>query len=560
MEVNEKEHSWGVDIKSDNVRSDVFSESEIVESYSVSEYADINIRYLEETNDYYYQVIEPELDDFEKFIREEISKKLIDRLKYESVSEKAIEDKEKTVRELSNNIIQNYVKEGDSGGWFSSSSDGLSEESIDKIMYYIVNDLVHFGKITAIMNDPNIEDVSCDKPNMPIFVYHSEYRDLMTNVAYDERELKSFIKTLSQSAGKHISISDPLVDGSLPDGSRVQLTLGKEVTADGSNFTIRKFEEIPFTPIDLLDYNTFSLDQLAYLWLAIENNKSLIFAGGTASGKTTSMNSVSLFIPPGSKVITIEDTREITLRHNNWIKSITRDNFGGEDTGSIEEYELLEAALRQRPEYLIVGEIRGEEARTLFQAMNTGHTTYSTMHAESVESAIYRLENPPISVPRAMLQSLDIVCIQSQSFVNNDRVRRNKSITEITGLESQTQDIQTREVFSWDPSRDQFEKSNRSIVLEEIEQSRGWSGDSGKLKEELGDRKAALEYLYNKDIRDYKVVTDIIRAFMLDKEQIMENISKDNKEKLVSISNEISTNKESDKDNQLDDNEGDNNE
>ena len=190
-----------------------------------------------------------------------------------------------------------------------------------------------------------------------------------------------------------------MVDAAMPDGSRIQMTLGTAVTSHGSTFTIRKFKDVPLTPIDLINWKTFSSENMAYLWLCIENNKSLIFAGGTASGKTSSLNAVSLFMPERAKIVTLEDTRELQLPHPNWIPGVTRDAFTADERGAIDMYDLLKAALRQRPEYLLVGEVRGKEALTLFQAMSTGHTTFSTMHADSVASAIHRLENPPISVP-----------------------------------------------------------------------------------------------------------------------------------------------------------------
>jgi flagellar protein FlaI len=270
---------------------------------------------------------------------------------------------------------------------------------------------------------------------------------------------------------------------------------------------------------------------MAYLWLAIENNKSLIFSGGTASGKTTSMNAISLFIPPGSKTITIEDTREITLRHNNWIKSMTRDSFGGDDVGEVSMYDLLESALRQRPEYLVVGEIRGKEAQTLFQAMSTGHTTYSTMHADSVSAAIHRLENPPIDVPRTMLQALDIICIQNQTYINDERVRRNMVTAEITGLDSQTRAINTLDVFEWNPGNDTFNQVGNSRVLDDIQQQRAWSNQ--QLRRQLSIRREMLQYLIDEDITEYEVVTDIIRAFILDVEGVYELLEEDRLEEVT---------------------------
>ena len=255
------------------------------------------------------------------------------------------------------------------------------------------------------MKDPNLEDISCDGNKVPLFLYHRHYRNIKTNIAFESDVLNSLAITLAQRSGKHISTGSPMIDATLPDGSRLQLTLGTEVTTRGTSFTIRKFREDPFSPIELMEIGTFNADSLVYFWLAIENNKSLIFIGGTASGKTTSLNAVSLFIPPVAKVVSIEDTREITLYHDNWIASVTREALS-EGGNAITMFDLLRAAMRQRPEYILVGEVRGSEAQTLFQAMNTGHTTFFTMHAGSVDAAIHRLESEPLNVPRNMVQAL----------------------------------------------------------------------------------------------------------------------------------------------------------
>jgi flagellar protein FlaI len=243
------------------------------------------------------------------------------------------------------------------------------------------------------------------------------------------------------------------------------------------------------------------------------------------------MNAISLFIPPGSKTITIEDTREITLRHNNWIKSMTRDSFGGDDVGEVSMYDLLESALRQRPEYLVVGEIRGEEAQTLFQAMSTGHTTYSTMHADTVQRAVGRLTNPPINVPRDMVNALDIICIQNQTYINDERVRRNMVTAEITGLDSQTRAINTLDVFEWNPGNDTFNQVGNSRVLDDIQQQRAWSNQ--QLRRQLSIRREMLQYLIDEDITEYEVVTDIIRAFILDVEGVYELLEEDRLEEVT---------------------------
>ncbi|MEF8774806.1 MAG: type II/IV secretion system ATPase subunit, partial [Halobacteriales archaeon] len=307
-------------------------------------------------NEHQYQVVEPDLEDHESrmldMLFEDIRAPLIYR------EDGAVDNVEDVLAEELRERLEEYAVEVDM-------------RTFHKLFYYLHRAFRGFGKIDPLMHDGHIEDVSCDGYDLPIYVYHDEYTDIETNVSFDREELDNFVVRLAQQSGRHISIGDPIVGTTLPDGSRAELALGEEVTPRGSAFTIRQYAEEPFTPIDLLEYGTFSVEQMAYLWLAIEHNKSLIFAGGTASGKTTSMNAVSMFIPPRSKVLSIEDTRELTLYHDNWLSSVTREHMGdeGED---ITMYDLLRSALRHRPEYIIVGEVRGEEAITLFQAMNTG--------------------------------------------------------------------------------------------------------------------------------------------------------------------------------------------
>jgi flagellar protein FlaI len=261
---------------------------------------------------------------------------------------------------------------------------------------------------------------------------------------------------------------------------------------------------------------------MAYLWLCIENNKSLIYAGGTASGKTSSLNAVSLFIPEKAKVITLEDTRELKLPHPNWIPSITRDSFTADERGAVDMYDLLKAALRQRPEFLLVGEVRGKEALTLFQAMSTGHTTFSTMHADSVASAIHRLENPPIGVPRTMIQALDIMSIQSQTYTKGKRVRRNIKLVEIVDIDPNTRNIRTNDIFVWDSEADVFVRTGESKALFDIKMRRGWA--QGKVDQELYYRQKILEYMVENGINDFQEISDIINAYQSTPEKVLKKL------------------------------------
>jgi len=485
---------------------------EVREVYPVNEpYAYIRVAYEPTTHEYHYQVLEPRLSRSEQKLLRDIRTKLVEAL---DVDLRALEEEGARIylKKGTNKILDDYGIE-------------LDPVSKEKVMYYIMREFLGYGKIDPIMRDPGIEDISCDGPGIPIFIYHKKYESVKTNVAFeDEDELDSFIIKVAQICGRHISIADPLMEGTLPDGSRVQLTLGKEITTKGSTFTIRKFRESPFTPPDLVDFNTFPVGAIAYLWLAVENNKSIIFAGGTASGKTSTLNAVALFIPPEMKIISIEDTRELNLPHPNWIPSVTRET-AGEVAGAIDMYELLRSALRQRPEFLILGEVRGKEASVLFQAMATGHTTFSTMHADSVLSVVHRLENPPINIPRILLKSLDIISIQIQARVGGKRMRRMKTLTEIVGVDSRTGELLTNEVFRWIPSSDEFEYTGRSYVLEDIMKEHTW--DEKELMQELKRRQDIIEWMRKKGITHYKDVAKIVVTYYREPEKLMKMVRRD---------------------------------
>jgi flagellar protein FlaI len=398
----------------------------------------------------------------------------------------------------------------------------LDRKSIQKLLYYLKRNYMGYGKIDALLKDPEIEDISCDGVGVPIYLYHREFQNIRSNIVFeDDRELNLFVMRLAERAGRQISLGRPAVDASLPEGFRLQATLGTEITAKGSSFSIRKFAVEPFTPIDLIKYKTFSPEMLAYLWLATENRKNIMIVGGTASGKTSTLNALSLFIPPAAKIISIEDTRELTLYQENWLASVTREVSEGK---SIEMYDLLRSALRQRPEIIIVGEVRGKEALTLFQAMSTGHTSYSTMHAGSIPEMVHRLEAEPINVPHHMLSALNIVCLQLLTYYQDKRVRRNQSIVEILGVDPTSGALRLNRVYERNPVTDHFEKVGDSQILMEIARERGWG--MLDLEKELKNRQRVLEYLAEKNIRRLGEVSKIIRSYYFDPEGVMKQISK----------------------------------
>jgi flagellar protein FlaI len=480
-------------------------------------FAWVRILYDEEQHEMSYNVLEPPLTEREQRVLTFLEDTLVDVIE---IPLSSLNDKQAEVVLLEhvNQIIYDY-------------SILLEEQSKAKLLYYVRRDFLGYGLIDGIMRDDLIEDISCDGPHVPIFLYHRKHESLKSNVQFFTHEaLDGFVIRLAQRSGKHISIAEPLLDATLPDGSRLNATLSDEVTSGGSTFTVRKFRQTPFTPPDLVRFGTMSADLLAYWWLSVQYGASAIYAGGTASGKTTSLNAILLFIPPTMKIVSIEDTRELNLPHPNWIPGITRSGFGprdahGRQAGEIDMFTLLKAALRQRPEYILVGEVRGQEAFALFQAMATGHTAYGTMHADSVEAVIHRLESEPINVPRSLLEALDIVSVQIQTRIKGKRVRRTKELVEIVGLDPHTKEILTNAVFQWNPATDQFEYSGVSYVLERIQTEKNWQPE--EMRREWENRKAIIRWLIERDVRDFRDVAKVIVAYYKEPENVMAYILHD---------------------------------
>ena len=475
-------------------------------------YSYVRIVYEPEKHEYQYHVIEPILTEKEKELFYFLQKRLAEtfNLKLDNGNKKGSGVQ---LHEHIDQLLNDYKI-------------FLLPKNRERIIYYMIRDFVEYDKIDPMMKDPNLEDISCDGPGTQIYVYHVNYGSIVSNVSFEnDDELDSFVIKVAQLCNKHISIANPLLDATLPDGSRVQLTLGREVTTLGSNFTIRRFKENPMIPSELVDNNTFSTEMMTYFWFAINSSNSIIFAGGTASGKTTSMNAVSMFINPEMKIVSIEDTRELNLHHPNWIPTVTRQSFAGEERGSIEMYELLKAALRQRPEYIIVGEVRGSEAYVLFQAMSTGHTTLSTIHADSVSSVIHRLENPPINIPRIMIQALKVVAILEKVNVSDKRVRRCTSITEIVGLDPRTGELLTNDVFIWNSKEDTFQYTGKSYIFDSIMQN--MSLTEQEMNNEIIDRQHVIQWASMRSIKDYTEFSKIIVEYSREPEKMMERIQKD---------------------------------
>lgn len=403
----------------------------------------------------------------------------------------------------------------------------ISKEIMDKLSYYVKRDQLGYGNIEILMHDPHIEDISVDAPKTPVYIYHRLYENMESNISWeDEEELESYIIRLAQRCGKHISVAEPLLDSTLMDGSRVVMKLGKEISTRGSTFTIRKFREDPFTPLDLVNFGTLNSLTMAWTWLAVQYGMNMLFVGGTASGKTTTLNALSLFIPWQVKIVSIEETRELNLPHPNWIPGVTRQGIGGEggDTGVVDMFDLLKAALRERPEYILVGEIRGAEAYVLFQAMATGHITYSTVHADSVPSLIHRLENKPINIPRVMLPILDAALIQIQTRISGKKVRRVREIVEVIGQDPHSQELLTNQVFRWDMATDNMIFSGRSYVLDKV-MTKGNFTKEGVMKE-LKQRQNILDWMKRTGVEGFRNVANIINQYYIHPEEVVKKMVK----------------------------------
>ncbi len=471
-------------------------------------YSYVRILYDTMANEYFYEVIEPKLLEEEEELLEVLKEILVESL--ELLEDAAPAAKEQYLRRIVEGLLRELGVQ-------------LHPVSKERIVYYILRDFIRYGPIDVTMIDTQVEDISCDGTNVPFYIYHRKYGSIPSNLRFDTaQELDSFVVWLAQRCGKHISVAQPMLDATVPDGSRLQATLGMHVTKRGSSFTIRRFRENPFTPLDLVRFKTMSPEMMAYLWLAIENGQSMLICGGTASGKTTTLNAILLFIPPQMKIVSIEDTRELNLPHENWVPLLTRGGFGGKSSytgkaaGEIDMFDLLTAALRQRPQYLMVGEVRGAEAFVVFQAMATGKSAYTTFHADDVQAMVHRLENDPINLPRALVAALDIVLLQAQVKVGTDMTRRVKALIEIVGTDPESNELITNSAYTWNPADDTFNYSGHSYVYEKVSLARNWT--QKRMEQEIKRRLDIFGYMKKTGVQNYKDVARIVSGYYRDPE------------------------------------------
>ncbi|MBI2583380.1 MAG: type II/IV secretion system ATPase subunit [Candidatus Aenigmarchaeota archaeon] len=422
-----------------------------------------------------YIVTEPQLSDEEKKLFSKIKRALMQIL---DVSPSAVKNEQallKMLEEKFRQILEDFSVQ-------------VTNDLYLKMMYYVYRDFMGLNEAEPLLRDPFIEDISCDGIGINIYIVHRRFGHLRTNIIFeDEEKLKDMVVKLAEKCGRYISHAEPLMDGTLPDGTRVQATLAKDVTTRGPSFSIRKFPERPYTPLDIIEFNTADEKMLAYLWQLVEGGANILIIGATASGKTSMLNSIAFFVPPSAKIVSIEDTREVNVLHENWLPAVVRTSFSGTTVGEVTMFELLKESFRQNPNYLIVGEVRGEEASVMFQAMASGMATMSTMHAGSPDDALKRLQLPPISIPPSMIETLDAIILMTKATEKDSNSRRIRSIAEVgkNGI--------INEVFSWDPVSDSFIMKGDSAVLKKIGAEKGIS--EGMVKESVEKKETILKSL-----------------------------------------------------------------
>ncbi|WP_456483125.1 CpaF family protein [Methanopyrus kandleri] len=399
----------------------------------------------------------------------------------------------------------------------------------DDLAHLLMYEMVGYKEIHPLLKDDNLEEIMVvpevvlggTAKHCFIYVYDRDHGMCLCNFRVTSRSIRTVIERISRESGRRIDQENPLLDAHLPDGSRVNATI-PPVSPDGPTLTIRKFREDPLTITDIIKFGTLSYEAAAYLWLAVEYGANILIAGGTGSGKTTTLNCLCIFIPPEERVITIEDTLELQLPHEHWVRLTTKPP-NVEGRGEITMDDLVKNTLRQRPDRIIVGEVRGPEARTLFTAMNTGHDgCMGTLHANTARETITRLTNEPMNVPKIMIPALDIIVMQNRFLQRGSgSIRRITEISEIAGMEGDT--VQLNTVFEWKPETDEVTSTEvPSMVFKKIQEKTGMSMD--EILHEIEIRKRILKYLVDNNIRHVKEVGEFIHEFYKNRESVLEKV------------------------------------
>ena len=456
----------------------------------------------------YYIAIEPGMTDDYSSIMEEVEGHLVDYVG-------DLDDDSDTGEKRNELLLKSLEKvctvrkgKGKDSKRPNKSKVVLTPSQYVALRYLIIRDKEGMGLLDPLINDPYIEDISCSGVGS-LFVEHKIFKSLKAAISFGGfEELDTFVIRMSEKIGKPVTFRDPVVDATLPDGSRINIVFGADLSKRGSNFTIRKFMASPLSVLQLIEFNTLSYEMAAYFSLALGHGMNMFISGETASGKTTLMNALTTFISPNAKIVSIEDTAELQVPHPNWIREVTRGSTKSSSDSAVGMFDLLKAALRQRPNEIIIGEIRGQEGAIAFQAMQTGHACMATFHAASVEKLIQRLTGNPINIPKTYVDNLNVVGIQSMvRLPNGKEARRVLSINEIVGYDSSSDSFSFIEVFKWNPVTDTFEFSgfmNSYLLEERIAMMRGIPPTQKRsIYNELNRRANILKKLHEQKVDDF---------------------------------------------------------
>ena len=466
-----------------------------------------------------YHAIEPILDNNEKIKYEQLQK-LIVKLVPKKESILSDDELKKILHELMNEIIEIDEKaigiKNQKKSRFSvyGKSDRIKATSLQKtnIEYFLIKNLVGGGPVECFMRDPYLEDIHI-VTGEKVHLTHKVFGMIKTNIEISKEEGHLFARKLSEKMGTPVSEGQPIADGVLPDGSRGNIIYSDAISLKGPSMTIRRFTETPISITQLIKWGTISSNVAAYLWLCLQYGRSFFICGGTACGKTTTMNAIIPFIPPDKKIYTAEGTPEMQVPHTVWQRLLTKTT--GPEEGQVDLFDLLKAALRSRPDYIIPGEVRGAEGSIVFQAMQTGHPCMTTFHAGSVKQVIQRFTGEPINVPKTFMDNLDFVVIQLAIDRNGKLIRRLTSIDEIEGYNREVDGIMSRNAFEWDPIEDvhKFRANRNSFILEEkIAKNAGYA-DRSEIYDEYDKRKHILDRMVEEDIMDYYEVVQFIWSY-----------------------------------------------
>ncbi|MBS3093140.1 type II/IV secretion system ATPase subunit [Candidatus Pacearchaeota archaeon] len=473
----------------------------------ISPYVSVHIYWDEVKGELIYEVEEPILEANEKEMLKVLEKSMEELINVNVLVESTADSMMDYIYKTSKLLIDELNLK-------------MGEESYKKIFYYLFRDFIGLNEIEPVIKDYFIEDIECNGINTPIYIVHRIYRNMKTNISYDSIDkLSNFVEKIAQRCGKYVSYANPLLDGSLPDGSRVNATYTTDVTSRGPTFTIRKFTKIPWTPSQLISMRTASPEMLAYFWILLENKANLLIVGGTASGKTTLLNAIAFFIPPEARVVSIEDTRELNLPRENWLPSVARLSFGTQKIGEVDLFSLLKNSFRQNPDYVIVGEVRGKEASVLFQGMASGHSSIGTVHADSIDTLVKRLETPPIELSPTLINILDAVAVMSHAIVNKQQTRKLREISEVVNVAKDGSSI-TNTPFVWNPEDDSFYSKKNIKVFEKIAKRYGVTVD--ELHRELMLRARLLYEMHRRKIYDFDQTQRIINEYYKNPKAVLE--------------------------------------